>query len=50
MKTILIAEDDPPSAELLGEFLTFFGYRVTMAADAASLAAPVEGLLGLGTA
>jgi CheY-like chemotaxis protein len=35
MKTILIAEDDPPSAELLLEFLTLFGYRVTVAADGA---------------
>lgn len=35
MKTILIAEDDPPSAELLCEFLTLFGYRVTLAADGA---------------
>ena len=33
MKTILIAEDDPPSAELLAEYLTLFGYRVTLAVD-----------------
>lgn len=35
MKTILIAEDDPPSAELLWELLTLFGYRVTLASDGA---------------
>lgn len=33
MKSILVAEDDPASRELIGELLTAEGYRVEMATD-----------------
>jgi CheY-like chemotaxis protein len=42
MKTILIAEDDPPNAELLREFLTLSGYRVTLAAGGAAAVRKLE--------
>ncbi len=42
MKKILIAEDDPPSCELLYELLTANGYEVVQSSDGAEAVRQIE--------
>ena len=42
MKKIVIAEDDPPSAELMCDFLTAHHYDVTVACDGAEAVRKIE--------
>ncbi|MBI2815868.1 MAG: response regulator [Acidobacteria bacterium] len=42
MKRIVIAEDDPPSAELMCDFLTAHQYDVTLAFDGAEAVRKIE--------
>jgi two-component system, cell cycle response regulator DivK len=42
MKKILIAEDDPPSSDLLFELLTAKGYDVVQSADGAEAVGKIE--------
>ncbi len=42
MKKILIAEDDPPSGELLFELLSSYGYQVEQASNGAEAVKKIE--------